>query len=242
MSKKSNTFIGFWCQFFDQFAISSVCSLNYDWIALDMEHGIYNYKDISILSNIISSHNKIPFVRLIESNSINIQRSLDSGAKGLILPMIEDSENLISLISKMKYPPFGNRSVGYANSNQFGLNLNKNLNSKFKPYLVIQIESEKGIDNLENLLKIKEIDAIMVGPYDLSASLGCPGDFKNKKFTNSLKKINQIIKKSPKLNGYHIVEPNELELKNKIKDGYNFIAYGTDSSFIRLKFSLPKYT
>jgi len=240
MNKKSSKiFIGFWCQFFDQFAIKVLCNNNYDWIALDMEHGIYNFKDISILSDIIKSHHKLPFVRLNESNENNIQRSLDCGADGLILPMIEDPNKLISLVSKMNYPPSGTRSVGYTNSNNFGLNLRDDIKLKSKPYLVIQIESLKGVENLKDLIKIKEVDAIMVGPYDLSASLGCPGDFKNKKFINCLKVVNQIIKKSSKLNGYHIVDPDASELKQKIKLGYSFIAYGTDGSFIRSKLSHP---
>lgn len=237
--KRSKIFIGFWCQFFDQFAIKVLCNNNYDWIALDMEHGVYNFKDISILSDIIKSHNKLPFVRLNESNENNIQRSLDCGADGLILPMIEDPNKLISLVSKMKYPPSGTRSVGYTNSNKFGLNLREDIKIKSKPYLVIQIESLKGVENLKDLIKIKEVDAVMIGPYDLSASLGCPGDFKNKKFINCLKVVNQIIKKSSKLNGYHIVDPDPSELRQKIKLGYSFIAYGTDGSFIRSKLSYP---
>ena len=188
MKKRSKPFIGFWCQFLDQFAIHALCSTNYDWIALDMEHGVYNFKDISILSNVIKSYRKLPFVRLNVSNENNIQRSLDSGAEGLILPMIEDHNILNSLISKMKYPPHGTRSVGYSNSNDFGLHLKKYINDKFKPYLVIQIESLKGVQNLHNLINVKEVDAIMIGPYDLSASLGCPGDFKIK---NLLIALNQ---------------------------------------------------
>ena len=155
MKKRSKPFIGFWCQFLDQFAIHALCSTNYDWIALDMEHGVYNFKDISILSNVIKSYRKLPFVRLNVSNENNIQRSLDSGAEGLILPMIEDHNILNSLISKMKYPPHGTRSVGYSNSNDFGLHLKKYINDKFKPYLVIQIESLKGVQNLHNLINVK---------------------------------------------------------------------------------------
>ncbi len=237
--KRSKIFVGFWCQFFDQFAIKVLCNSNYDWIALDMEHGVYNFKDISILSDIIKSHHKFTFVRINESNENNIQRSLDCGADGLILPMIEDPNKLISLVSKMKYPPSGTRSVGYTNSNKFGLKLRDDIKIKSKPYLVIQIESLKGVENLKDLIKIKEVDAVMIGPYDLSASLGCPGDFKNKKFINCLKVVNQIIKKSSKLNGYHIVDPDPSELRQKIKLGYSFIAYGTDGSFIRSKLSYP---
>ena len=239
MFEKSKPLIGFWCQFFDQFAIRKICNLNYDWLALDMEHGVYNYKDVCVLTSIIKDYGKIPFVRLNKSNEESVQKSLDSGASGLILPMIENPSSLKKLIKKSSYPPIGNRSVGFSNSNMFGLNLSNDLNSKSRPYIVIQIESVSGVDNLSDLINIDGFDAIMIGPYDLSASLGCPGDFQNKKFIDCINKINKLIFESKLYNGYHIVTPDEQDLKNKIKSGYKFIAYGTDGSFINSKFSIP---
>ena len=203
-----------------------------------MEHGVYDFKEVSILSDLIKSYKKIPIVRVKYSNENEIQQSLDSGAKGLILPMIDDPYILRNLITKTMYPPKGLRSVGFANSNDFGINLEIDINSNFKPFIVIQIENAKAIENLEALVNTDGVDAIMIGPYDLSASLGCPGDFLNKKFLNSLEVVNKIISNSSVYNGYHIVNPDEKELNNKIKLGYKFIAYGTDGSFIKSKFAL----
>lgn len=239
MLNKSNYSIGFWCQFIDHFSIRNICNLNYDWIALDMEHGVYNYKDIAYLSNLIKSYKKITMVRLKLSTEIEVQRCLDNGADGLILPMIDDPLKLQKLILKTMYPPKGSRSVGYSSSNNFGLDLNRDIKSKFKPFIVIQIENKKGIENLEKLININGVDAIMVGPYDLSASLGCPGQFKNKKFLDCLEIVNKTLSNSKVYKGYHIVKPDEKELKSKIKSGYKFIAYGTDGTFINSKFSLP---
>ena len=178
MLNKSNYSIGFWCQFFDHFSIRNICNLNYDWIALDMEHGVYNYKDIAYLSNLIKSYKKLTMVRLKSSSEIEVQKSLDNGADGLILPMIDDPFKTSKLILKTMYPPKGSRSVGYSSSNNFGLDLNRSIKSKLKPFIVIQIENKKGVENLQKLININGVDAIMVGPYDLSASLGCPGQFK----------------------------------------------------------------
>ena len=189
--------------------------INYDWIALDMEHGVYNYKDIAYLSNLIKSYKKLTMVRLKSSSEIEVQKSLDIGADGLILPMIDDPLKLQKLILKTMYPPKGSRSVGYSSSNNFGLDLNRSIKSKLKPFIVIQIENKKGVENLQKLININGVDAIMVGPYDLffTASLGCPGQFKNKKFLNCLEIINKNLANSKILKGYHIVKPDEKELK-----------------------------
>ena len=172
LKTKDQHTIGFWSQYFNYFSIKTICDLNYDWICLDMEHGIYDFKDISRLTDLIK-FKKIPFVRLSSSNTENIQKALDAGCLGLILPMIENPAHLDSLIKKTTYPPSGNRSVGYSNSNEFGKNLNSDLEKKFRPIVIIQIESKLGVENIEEITNQSGIDGILIGPYDLSSSLGC---------------------------------------------------------------------
>ena len=181
MFEKSKPLIGFWCQFFDQFAIRKICNLNYDWLALDMEHGVYNYKDVCVLTSIIKDYGKIPFVRLNKSNEESVQKSLDSGASGLILPMIENPSSLKKLIKKSSYPPIGNRSVGFSNSNMFGLNLSNDLNSKSRPYIVIQIESVSGVDNLSDLINVLRPKTTSKGKFGTRRSID---DIHNKENNN----------------------------------------------------------
>lgn len=234
--------IGFWSQTMNYHQIEMICQMNYSWICFDMEHGIYSFRDLSMLTSLVKSYNKIPFVRIQTSVEEYIQLSLDAGVLGLILPMIESEKNLITLINKSMYPPQGNRSVGFSNSNIFGFNLEKNLKSNFKPFIVAQIESKNGVDNLNKILSVDGLDSILIGPYDLSASYDIPGQFENKKFKLILNKIQNTVIKHKIFNGYHIVEPSQKILKQKIMQGYNFIAYGTDTSFIKnnLDFNLKK--
>lgn len=230
--------IGFWSQTMNYHQIEMICQMNYSWICFDMEHGIYSFTDLSKLTSLVKSYNKIPFVRIQSSIEEYIQLSLDAGVFGLILPMIESEKNLITLINKSKYPPYGNRSVGFSKSNLFGFNLEKDLKSKFRPFIVAQIESKNSVENLDKILNVKGLDSILIGPYDLSASYGIPGQFKNSKFKQILKKIHSSAIKNKILNGYHIVEPSKNILKEKITQGYSFIAHGTDTSFIKNYFNL----
>lgn len=229
--------IGFWSQYFNYFSIKTICDLDYQWICLDMEHGVYDFEDIAILTDLIKSKNKFPFVRVSSSNIENISRSLDAGSMGLILPMIEDDIYLKNILNNTIYPPYGRRSVGYANSNCFGNNLNSQISSPFKPIIIVQIESEKGVENIEHITDVENIDGILIGPYDLSSSLGCPGDFSNIKYLNAVEKVTNTLKKKSITNGYHIVNPDSKQLVKKKEEGYGFIAYGTESSFMRKFFN-----
>ena len=203
-----------------------------------MEHGIYDFKDISILTDLIKFKKKFPFVRLSSSNTENIQKALDAGSLGLILPMIESPSHLEGLIKKTVYSPNGNRSVGYSNSNQFGKNLNSDLENKFRPIVIIQIESKLGVENIEEITNQSGIDGILIGPYDLSSSLGCPGDFSNNSYQDALNKIYKVLSKKNIANGYHIIIPDPSELLKRKEEGYNFIAYGTESSFMKSFFNI----
>ena len=91
------------------------------------------------------------------------------------------------------------------------------------------IETKKGLINLEKILSVKGLDGILIGPYDLSASLGITGNFTNKKFINAIKKILNLAKKYNVAVGIHIINPSITELKLRINEGYTFIAYSIDS-------------
>ena len=94
------------------------------------------------------------------------------------------------------------------------------------------IENKTGIENLDKILKVKGLDAILIGPYDLSASLGITGNFENKLFKKSEKEILKISKKHKIPTGFHIVKPSERELAKKINEGFRFIAYSIDTVFL----------
>ncbi len=101
--------------------------------------------------------------------------------------------------------------------------------------VVAQIEHIDAIDNLEEILKVDGIDATMIGPYDLSGSLGYPGNFDRDDFKQALQKYETLSRKMNKPMGYHITEPNKADVRDHINKGYSFIALGFDSYFLGKK-------
>ena len=217
-------------------------SSNYEWIALDMEHGSIQFEDLNNLLRSIELYSKVALVRIANGDAVTCKKVLDSGAQGVIVPLVESSDQLKKIISYCKYPPLGIRGVAFTRSNIFGKKFNENFNVLSKLSIVFaMIESEKALNNLDDILKTKYLDGIFIGPYDLSASLGCPGQFKNKKFINSLKKIKNKSIENKIPFGIHVVENDKKDLFKKIKEGYSFIAYSMDTNILTTFAKVPKF-
>lgn len=231
--KNSKTTIGTFMQINSSEIAEILSNTKFEWVALDMEHGTININDLNNIFRAIEINNKLPIVRLSSKNIIDCRKVLDYGACGVIIPIVENKLELENIIRNCKFPPHGSRGVAFIRSNNYGKEFDKYYNKLSKLKLIIaMIESVKGIENLDEILQTKFLDAIFIGPYDLSASLGCPGDFKNKIFIKALKKIKTECKKYNIPLGIHVVEPNRTNLQKIIEEGYNFIAYSMDTRFI----------
>ena len=229
--------IGTWQQIPNS-SISEILGYSgYDWVAIDMEHGSISIDQLPDLFRAIELGGSLPFTRLLKPEASYCKQALDAGSAGIIVPMIESSEQLEYIIDASSWPPAGNRGVGFSRANLFGGFFDEYLELAQSPFVVAQIESVNAFNNLENILQVKGLDAIMVGPYDLSASMGITADFSNKKFVNKMK---EIIRLSNKYNipcGDHVVNPDKKLLKKRIEQGYSFLAFSTDAVFLN-KFSI----
>lgn len=201
----------------------------YDWIVIDMEHGSFSRNDLSSIIRAISLNDKLPFVRIKTNNISSIKDVVDSGFSGYIIPMVETKEELINIKDQILYPPTGKRGVGFSRSNQYGINFEKEIKNKHYPFIVAMIETEIGIKNLEEILDNKFLDAILIGPYDLSASLGVCGEFESTVFKNAFNLIKNKCKKYNIPFGTHIVQPSNKKLKDEIDNGCTFIPFSLDS-------------
>jgi len=221
--------IGSWIQIPNSSIAEIMGNSGYDWVAVDMEHGSVSTHLLPDLFRALELGGTLPLVRISEGSFQNIKEALDAGAGGIIVPMVESSNQLKDIRKVSQWPPSGKRGVGFSRANLFGKNFEKYKEEAQQPLLVAMIESAKAVRNLSSILSTKGLDAIFIGPYDLSASMGIMGEFQNKKF---LKVINHILNLSNKYKisaGIHIVEPSKKNLSEKIKQGYKFIAYSLDS-------------
>jgi len=227
--KLGKVLVGGWMQLSNSNLAEIMSDSNYNWIALDMEHGSFSIKDLPDLFRAIELKNKLPLVRLPNKNIEVCAQILDAGCAGVIIPNIKNVSELISIRNACYLSPSGNRGVGYSRANLFGKKFADYKKEKTKPIIVAMIENITSVENLEKLLLIKGLDAILIGPYDLSASMSITGKFNHPKFKSAINRIKKFSKSYKIPCGIHVIEPKYKTLQKYIRQGYQFLPYSTDT-------------
>lgn len=204
----------------------------YDWVAVDMEHGSVSVDQLPDLFRAIELGGTLPLARIAEPKSKDCKQALDAGAGGIIAPMIESADQLKTIRDACCWPPTGTRGVGFSRANLFGKHFDEYKKEALSPLLIAQIEHINAIEKLEEIFQVKGLDAIIIGPYDLTASMGITAEFENKDFIAVMERIINLCKKYKIPCGDHVVQPDTELLKKRISEGYKFIAYSTDAVFI----------
>jgi len=230
---ESQPSIGSWLQIPNATICEIVGSAGYDWAAIDLEHGHISQEVLPDMFRALELGNTLPFARIANSHVNSCKSALDAGAAGIIVPKIESANQLVQMKNSMRWPPAGERGVGFSRANLYGKYFDNYSIESQNPFLVAMIESKNGFENIEEILQVEGLDAIFIGPYDLSASLGVVGNFKSNKFISSIKLIKDKCKKYMVPCGIHVVEPSHKDLISRIEDGYKFIAYSMDSMHLR---------
>jgi 2-dehydro-3-deoxyglucarate aldolase/4-hydroxy-2-oxoheptanedioate aldolase len=201
-----------------------------DWVLFDLEHGGAN-EDLIGPTVVAGMAHAIPtLVRVESAERIRIGRALDAGASGVMIPRIETPEQVFTVVKHMSYPPFGDRGVAtYNRSAKWGRDLS-GLTEKSKAACIIQIETLKALENVEEIAGIEGVDVLFVGPLDLSFALGVPRDFKNPKFIEATAKVVAAAKANNKVAG--ILATDASAASTFIGQGFKFIAIGSDSTLL----------
>ena len=237
--KQGKTLIGGWIQISNSNIAEIMSNAHYSWIGFDMEHGSFSIGDLPDLFRSVEINNKLALVRLPNKNLEICSQALDAGCAGVIIPNIKNEIEL-NLLKKACYlPPHGSRGVGFSRANLFGKKINRQNN---KPIIIAMIENINSVKRLEKILLVQGLDAILIGPYDLSASMGMTGKFNNSKFKLIIEKIKQLSKKFKVPCGIHVIDPNYKALMKYAKLGYQFLPYGSDTVLLNsaLKSSFKK--
>lgn len=236
--------VGTWLQIPSPDVAELMARAGYDWVAIDMEHGSFGRSGLPDIIRGIECGGAAPFARLPEATKTHIKSALEAGAQGLIFPMIESREQLDRAIGWSTYPgldtwategthPREYRGVGYCRANVFGKEFDAYRAGTAKDlFLVAQIEHIRAVEQIESILSHPRLDAIMVGPYDLSGSMGLTGQFDHPDFKAVMAKISAACTRCHARMGLHIVQPDPSALTREIKGGARFIAYGIDSVFL----------
>lgn len=231
--QSGRTTIGSWMQLPSASVAEIMGRAGFDWVAVDLEHGSFAIESLPDICRALELGGTVPFARVAQNACKDIKQAIEAGARGIIIPMIENRQEMEQAVAWAKYPPAGKRGVGYSRANLFGKRF-KDYFSSFNEDLVIvaQIESIGAVNALDEILAVPGVDAMIIGPYDLSASMGLTGQFEHPDFIAALTLARQKAKGKRVPMGLHIVQPDPALLRSKLAEGYQFVAYGIDAVFL----------
>lgn len=221
--------IGSWMQIPHPSVAEIMGQAGYDWVAVDMEHGAVAVHQLPDLFRALELGNTLPLARIAHGQPKDCKQALDAGAGGIIVPMIESAAQLIAVRDACRWPPAGTRGVGFSRANLFGKHFEAYREEAQVPLLVAMIEHHRAVAELEAILAVEGLDAILIGPYDLSASMGLTAQFDHPDFCATMEKIRTLAAAKAIPAGVHVVAPSPVQLQQRLGEGYRFIAYSIDA-------------
>lgn len=177
-------------------AAEVLAGTGFDWFFIDAEHGPLGTSEIlSILQAV--SHRVTCIVRVPEAAESPIKRVLDIGAHGIIVPQVNTAEQAADVVQWAKYAPLGSRGVGLARAHGYGSTFAEYLgNANDQTVVIVQAEHVTAVENIESIVKVPGIDAIQLGPYDLSASMGKMGQIDDPEVVAAIDRILTVSKQA----------------------------------------------
>lgn len=228
--KKNKITYGSWITIGNPIVAEIMANSGFDWLTIDMEHSAITLDIAQDLIRTIHLSGCIPLVRVGENNPVKIKRVMDAGAYGIIVPMVNSKEDAEKAVRAVKYPPKGSRGVGLARAQEYGFSFEEYKKwLEKKSIVIVQIEHIDAVKNIDQILSVEGVDGFIVGPYDISGSLGRPGDFETEEFKKIMKDIIKAGEKFNKPAGFHVIPPEKNEAKKYVDLGYRFIAISLDT-------------
>jgi len=200
-----------------------------DFVGIDIEHSTITQEQSQRIIAASQAGGTLCLPRIASHNMEMIKRLLDSGADGIIVPMVSTPEDVERLVSWCKYPPKGRRSFGIARGQGYGFDFAEYTSTwNDVSSLIVQIESIEGVQNIEAILANDDVDGAMIGPYDLSGSLGIPGKLDHPSVMESAKKVIDACAGLGKACGTQVIEPDSENVSKAFDDGYTFVVLASD--------------
>jgi 2-dehydro-3-deoxyglucarate aldolase len=225
--------IGSWLTLGHTSIAEIMAKAGFEWLTVDMEHSVITLDVAQQLIQVIEGCGVIPLVRVGENNPNVIKRVMDAGAHGVIVPMVNSKERAEAAVKAVKYPPVGTRGVGLARAQGYGQGFDEYAATvNEESVVIVQIEHIDAVNNIESILSVGGVDGCIIGPYDLSGSLGMPGKFGYPDVVGAIEKVEQTCKEKEVTLGLHIIQPDYRLVLEKVAKGYSFIAFSLDILFL----------
>lgn len=207
-----------------------LAELGFDWLFVDGEHGPLETREILAILQAVGDRLAC-LVRVPGSEEAPIKKALDLGAEGIIVPQVNTAEQAARVVQYARYAPVGSRGVGLARAHGYGLRFQDYLEkANERVTVIVQAEHVQAVENMESIVQVEGIDAVLLGPYDLSASLGRMGRIDDPAVIEAIDQVTRTCQAAGIPLGYFGVSAQAV--RPYMERGYSLIAAGVDTLMI----------
>jgi len=204
--------------------------VGFDYVWIETEHAPTDFVRAQMMIQAVGG--RCPcLVRIVENRESWIKKALDTGCSGIVVPLVMSAAEAKSAVDCCLYPPAGRRSVGIARAHDYGMSFQdyvKRANDEV--VVVIQVEHRAAVESIESIVAVPGIDAVFIGPYDLSASFGMPGEITHPQVQQAIAEVKRRCDKAGIPVG--IFTGDSRAAQQYIKEGFRLIALGLDSIYL----------
>lgn len=222
------TTLGAWMMLREPLAAEVAALAGYDYVCVDAQHGLVDEHTVIEMVQAVSRTEAVPLVRVAFNEPWLIGRALDAGAFGVIVPMVNSAAEAAAAVAACRYAPEGNRSVGpVLNGNRHGMGYIAAANASVA--CIVMIETRQAVEQIEEIVSVPGVDAVYVGPADLSMSLGLPPgpDNADPSFQQALRDIVAACNRHGVVPGVHA---SAVLAAERYEMGFRMITVGFDST------------
>jgi len=225
--------VGSWIQVAHPAVAEILANAGFDWIALDCEHTEAGISEFASLARAMHGRRAAPLARVRENDTLAIRQVLDLGAQGVIVPLVNSAQEARQAVAAAKYPPAGVRGFCFSRMNDWGVDFEAYArHANDTTAIVAMIESKEAVADIEAILAVDGLDAVLIGPYDLSGSYGVPGDTSHPLVLEARVRVLTACDAAGKAAGMHVVMPEADAVSEAIAEGFTFLALGVDIVFL----------
>ena len=229
--RKDEQTIGAWLSLANTHTAEMMAHAGFDWLCIDLQHGLLDYQDLLHMLPAVSTTGTVPLVRVAGNDPEGIMKTLDAGAMGVIVPLVNDREEAEAAVSACRYPPLGGRSFGPIRA---ALDLGSDYADKANEEIacIAMVETRAGLDNLAEIVSTPGLSGIYIGPSDLSLALGLGplGDTENPAHLEAVAGIRDVCKAHGMPVGIHASSLPWVQ--KRLAAGFNFVPLGTDAGIM----------
>ena len=232
--REGRSTVGAWLAINSSYSAEVMAHVGFDWLCLDMQHGVVDNNDIVPMMQGISTTDTIPFVRVNWNDPAAIMNALDAGAYGIVIPLVNSGEEAARAVAACRYPPDGMRSAGPARGRLYGgADYLERANEEIA--CIVMIETAEALERLDEILSTPGVDAAYIGPADLAFGLGLPpyGDNPDPTHAAAVERILEACKDNGVAAGIHT---GSVEYTKKyIAMGFQMVTLGSEYRWMQAR-------